>query len=96
MSDRTDILLDEDNDLKIVNGDFVIGPSDMQHVEHILVAHPGEYKEHPQVGIGIERYLKSTGQQQNLKREIRIQLAFDGYQNPDIELSENLKLKIKV
>ncbi len=96
MINRTDISLNEDNDLKIENGDFVIGLSDMQHVEHILVAHPGEYKEQPQLGIGIESYLKTTGKEQKLKRAIRVQLGFDGYKNPKIDLSDNLKLSIKV
>lgn len=96
MSNRTDILLDEAYDLKIENGDFLIGDSDMQHVDHILLAHPGEYKEYPQVGVGLSKYVKTTGKEQSLKRSIRVQLNYDGYKNPRIKLSDNLKLKVEV
>lgn len=94
MKQRKDILLTEDNDLRIENGDFVVGFADMQHVDHILKAHPGEYKEHPQIGVGVQKYLKTTGQEQKLKRELRIQLAYDGYNNPKISLSDTFNLEI--
>lgn len=35
---RQDILLDNNNDLQLHNGDFVIDNSDQQHVEHIVHA----------------------------------------------------------
>jgi hypothetical protein len=92
-----DIILDDELDLQIENGDFVIAASDMQHVDHILRAHKGEYKDHPQVGIGISKYLKTTGKELELKREIRIQLSYDGYKNPNIILENNAQVvKIEV
>ena len=41
-----DILLNEDNDISIVNGDFQIGKSEQQEIESILIAFKGEFKIH--------------------------------------------------
>ncbi len=48
-----DILLDEDGDLLIVNGDFVIGESIDQEVGLILQSNKGEYKEFPTFGLNL-------------------------------------------
>ena len=50
---RQDILLDSNNDLQLYNGDFVIDNSDQQHVEHIVHAQKGEYKNYPITGFGV-------------------------------------------
>jgi len=48
-----DLLLDENGDLSFSDGDFVIGFSDEQHQQHILIANKGEYKEFPEIGVGL-------------------------------------------
>ena len=53
----TDILLDKTGDLDIQNGDIVIGYSDNQHQEHILLANKGDYKQFPELGVGINKML---------------------------------------
>ncbi|MGP1500747.1 MAG: oxidase [Bergeyella cardium] len=95
---RRDILLDQQSDLKLHNGDFDFGKSDQQHIEHILTAQKGEYKETPLLGFGIINYLKlSKYIQSDFKRDLKIQLEYDGYQNSTIDLSagfENLKIEV--
>lgn len=95
---RQDILLDNTGDLDFHNGDFDIGQSDQQHIEHILEAQKGEYKASPLVGFGIVNYLKkSTRIKSDFKRDLKIQLEYDNYQNPNIDLSEGFEnLKIEV
>jgi len=44
MAEAVDILFADD--LVIKNGDFGVGPSDQQHIEHILFATPGQFKQH--------------------------------------------------
>lgn len=91
-----DIVLTEDYDLDFANGDFVVEPSDQQHVNCIFLAHPGEYKEFPAVGFGASRFLKKTTlAKQKFFRELTIQLQMDGYQNPEIT-TDLTDLKIKV
>lgn len=72
-----DFLIDESGDLRIENGDFVIGTSDGQNQNILLVCEKGDFKENPQVGVGLGQYLESdTGD--DLIAEIRRQFVADG------------------
>ncbi|MDE5525701.1 hypothetical protein [Elizabethkingia meningoseptica] len=94
---RQDFKIDDSGELMIINGDFVIGDSDMQHVEHVVIACPGEYKQFPPVGFGAILQIKKNSNELAFKRDLKIQLEYDGYPDPDIDLSggyENLKINI--
>ncbi|WP_136464948.1 hypothetical protein [Flagellimonas onchidii] len=97
-TERTDILLDEDFDLKIENGDFVIAPSDQQHVRAIFNAHMGEYKEWPLTGFGASRYLKkSTVSKAVFSRNLKVQLSYDSYTDAEINIDQGIeKLIIEI
>ena len=84
-----DIILDDDLDLKIVNGDLVIGESDQQSIQLILNAFPGAWKEFPTCGVGIKQYQASTGQSLNLKRNISVQLEADGFKVNAVTVTPN-------
>lgn len=47
------------DDLTFDKGDLVIGLSDEQHQKHILIAEKGEYKQFPELGVGIVNLLNS-------------------------------------
>lgn len=97
MSDRKDILVSQQNEIIIENGDFVIGASDTQHVDHIVTATKGEYKMTPQLGFGVIEYIKSQTSKSRFKRDLREQLKYDQYLNPSIDLSNGFKqLEIKI
>jgi len=71
----------KDGDLQIENGDFVVGHSDQQHVEDLLIAHKGEYTQNPVLGIGISAYLRApidSRVREKLEREIKLQIEADG------------------
>jgi hypothetical protein len=51
------ILIDDDGDLMIRNGRLVIGDCEMDVVERVISAWPGEFKEAPVVGGGVRRLL---------------------------------------
>lgn len=72
-----DILLDENNDLLIEDGDFVIGESTIQHQTLLLHCHKGEFKENPTRCVGIVRFLE-THDTQGLAREIDVEFTKDG------------------
>ena len=95
---RNDILLDENNNLLIVDGDFVCGLSDQQHVKHLVEAFKGEYKSTPLVGFGALNYLKRDEKiESEFRRDLKIQLENDGYLDSEIDLSEGFtKLKINI
>lgn len=85
---RQDILLNQNGDLSILNGDFKIGQSDSQHIELILKTNPNDWKENPVVGAGLVNMLGGniTG---FAKRNIQVQLEADGYSLDKITENEN-------
>ena len=95
---RNDILLNEQNELLIIDGDFVIGQSDQQHVKHIVEAFKGEYKANPLVGFGAINYLKKDEMiESEFRRDLKIQLENDGYNDTEIDLSEGFRqLRINI
>lgn len=78
-------------------GDFDISPSDEQHIIDNIAAFPGWWKEFPQDGVGILQYENSSGQEQVIGRQVKLQLQSDGYQvtNPVITQSANGNLSIQ-
>jgi hypothetical protein len=72
----------QDNDLYIdpLAGDFVIVPSDEQHIADNLTAFAGWWKENPADGVGILQFANSSGQEQAIQRLIKYNLQQDGYQ----------------
>lgn len=69
-----------------VTGDFVIVASDQQHIEDTIAAFPGWWMQYPADGVGARAFLGSSGQIQNLARQIKLQLQSDGYtvKNPKV------------
>lgn len=68
------------NDLLILNGDLAISESDVQHVTDTINAFPGWWKQYPADGVGLFSFLNSSGQQDALAQDIKLQLQADGYQ----------------
>lgn len=93
---RKDILLNEVGDLLIEDGDFSVGIADEQHVEHIIQVQKGEFKEFPLLGFGIENYLKTNTEPLEFKRDLKVQLEYDGYKNADVELTKDYQLKVNI
>jgi len=86
---RVDLLLDGD-DLLIKDSDFVVGESDMQHIEDTINATPGYWKEYPNDGVDIVSYENSTGEEQDIQRTAKLQLQSDGYRvNPIVNAAIN-------
>ena len=88
-----DVLVDDQNDLRLLLGDFEVGYSDNQQQKAILITEKGEWKEHPEVGIGIAQMLADDLYTEVLI-EIKKQLEYDGMQINDVALQEGGKLLI--
>lgn len=74
-----DLTLNDDLDIVIENGDFKLSDSDYQSSLLILNTYKGAWKFNPICGVGLVRYLGSSGQQLEIRREISVQLQADGY-----------------
>ena len=87
-----DWLIDENQDLQIKNGDFVIDNATLQNQYLLVVSNKGEFKQHPKVGAGINGYLLDD-EQAGMLREIRYQFENDGMAVNRLEY-KNEKLKL--
>lgn len=79
-----DIILNG-KDLVIKNGDLLVNESENQHLEHLLQANQGDYKQFPLTGINTKWYLASPLSivKNRLLREIRLQC-----EDNDISINE--------
>ncbi|MFC4164006.1 oxidase [Epilithonimonas zeae] len=81
------------DDLVIKNGDFAVDYSDNQHQKHILVAYKGEYKQSPELGVGIEQMLKDDDITPVLI-EAKKNLQYDGVDVKNIYFTDEGRLVI--
>lgn len=86
-----DILIDED--LEFEDGDFAIGISDKQHIKHILKAFKGEFKEFPELGVGIEQMINDDNYM-DILIEAKKNLQYDGVEIHNIKFTNEGKLNI--
>lgn len=93
MAQVQDILRDETGDLYVYRGDFKIGESDEQHIEDILIAAQGNYRQHPEMGVNISQYLNApitAIEKLRIINEIRKQLQADGFVQINIQTQNKL------
>jgi hypothetical protein len=87
------------DDLVIDSGDFVITPSDKQHVKDIFNSVPGWWKEFPLVGFNPFNRINSRESVTSINQSAKIQLRADGYeigpQGINIERNQAGELVIK-
>lgn len=89
-----DILIDASSDIYFADGDFAFGNSDEQHINHIVIAQKGNYRQHPLVGVGIAEWISSPNSAQRiaaLQQRIRLQLDYDGYKAKRIDLAKGIE-----
>lgn len=102
MALANDFKLDTDEDIFIdpVTFDFVIGPSDKQHVKDILQSVPGWWKEFPLVGFNPYQYLNGKVNAQEVNKNAKLQLMNDGFNigqdGIDIKINPNGTIEVKV
>lgn len=95
--DATDIMLDDDKDLLIEGGDFVIDLADEQHIELILLSNKGQWRNSPLTGVGIFQFIGAPftlKESDSLKQKIMLQLELDGYRKREIEIKSFSEIKI--
>jgi hypothetical protein len=91
-----DYLLTDDFDLKIANGDFVVGESSAQHQQLLLLLEKGELRQYPQTGVGVKNFLNDDNLS-GLHQEVVKQFKADGltinrlkiYNDGQMELDAN-------
>lgn len=89
-----DILLDSTGELKIENGDFVVGLSENQHQLDILISEHGDFKEHPEIGVGIDK-LTSDDEFTSTLIKAKKNLQYDGMRIRNIYFKQDGELFIE-
>jgi hypothetical protein len=92
-----DILL-ENNDLKIINGDFAVGNSDEQNIEQTLIAVKGDFKQSPMTGVAIVQKLNAPqtyAVKRAIEKEINLQLKADKAKEIKVSYNDTLKIQAK-
>lgn len=89
MATAKDFKQDEENDILINNGDFVVFESDQQHILDIIYSAPNWFKEFPQLGVNIQAYLSGGNAGAELTRNIQLQLQSDGYKVNTVKLNKD-------
>ena len=90
-----DFIFDDSGDLTITPaGDFLVSASDAQHVEHILKADKGQFRQWPLIGFGIANQQNAPINAPEIKQEIRKQLVSDGFTVRSIKIDGALNIEI--
>lgn len=93
----TDYALDENGDLAIVDGDFVLEESDNFHIQDILIAQKGSFRFYPTLGVGLDNFLNSpidSRTKNTLAKEIRKNLEQDNFKLRALIISDALEISI--
>jgi hypothetical protein len=77
MEKAKDILLNPNNDLQVVAGDFVIGESLLQEVGVILQMSQGELKSDPLIGANLTAMVRGVQNSEKTKRHVETQMELD-------------------
>ncbi len=92
-----DWIEDEAGDLLIKDGDFAIDEADEIHVQNILEASKGNYRQFPLIGVGLHDYINismTTSGRQRMSKEIQKHLEYDGFKVRSVGVSQDFKIDI--
>lgn len=89
-----DLIFDNDDDLKIDDGDFAINQSDDQNIETIILAEKGQFYNAPLLGYGIYTRINGPFNKNSERKAIREELKRDNYNVISLEINENFELLI--
>ncbi len=82
-----------DGDLMIKNNDLVIGVSDLQHKQDLLVTEKGSIKQYPDAGVGAQTFLEAEDPA-GLLREISLQYTADGMKVQQVGFTTDGKINV--
>lgn len=94
MTKRDDILLTDSEELQFLAGDFLVGVSDQQHVQHILKANKGHYYQNPLIGLGSVDLINGDLDRDFVKQQIKLQLKSDNYQPLTVDIDQDFNIFI--
>ncbi len=88
-----DLIIDENFELAIANGDFIADVSDAQQQNLLLICDKGDWKENPTVCVGVQRWLNDD-EPEDLLAEIKKEFQRDGMIVNDLTLTDDKILNV--
>ncbi|MDE3185287.1 MAG: oxidase [Bacteroidota bacterium] len=88
-----DLIIDENFELAVNNGDFIVDTSDVQQQNLLLISDKGDWKEFPTRCVGVQRWL-SDDEPEDLLAEIKKEFQRDGMKVNDLTLTDDKILNI--
>lgn len=89
-----DYLFDNDGDLLIQNGDFVIGESTAQHQDSLMLLEKGELRQYPKTGVAVKSFINDDALG-DLYPEIQRQFEADGMQIDSLTVQSDGVVNVK-
>ena len=83
-----DIGLDANEDVLIINGDFVPEEGTAQHQRQLILNNKGDFKQNPAICVGVADYMDDENFR-NLTRAISIEFTRDGMDVKSVALSKS-------
>lgn len=83
-----DILLDEDNDLAITNGDYTMQWSDSQNLNTLMLTNKGMLKNAPLIGPNLINLANARFDIVKTEGDVKQALDADNWQNGDVSITE--------
>lgn len=93
MAGLKDLLLDANGDIQFKDGLLVFTQdATEQNQRLLLLSNPGDWKEHPTVGVGLKNYLLDDLDPDALQGEIQSQFEKDGMRVLSLEISSDFTI----
>jgi len=88
----TDVALDENEDLEILNHDFQAVESTVQHQRQLVLNNKGDFKQNATLCVGVFNYLDDEHYLQ-LMRAISVEFSRDGMVVRSVSLGDDMKIR---
>jgi len=88
-----DLIIDENFQVAVNNGDFVVDVSDEQQQNLLLICDKGDFKESPTVCVGVQRWLNDD-EPEDLLAEIKKEFQRDGMTVNNLILTDDKILDV--
>lgn len=88
--ERYDYAQTDDGDLLFQDGGLVVVESSQQHIEDIISAHKGDFREVPELGVDPNKFINSPlGKSNAILLSIRKELERDGFSVSQVSFEDD-------
>lgn len=87
-----DFAIGEDLDLAFEDGDLVVEESTAQHINFVLIANKGDFRQFPLLGADIQRLLSDEANPNEVKADIQDELEKDGLRVHQINIKDKINI----